>query len=94
MVTIVRLAPGLPFWVQSYLLGLMRARFGVYMIVSTLIPAGYLTAVILFGEALWDGQAGKVALAAGLLGLVGAIIHLLRKRQAAKIAVADATPLG
>jgi uncharacterized membrane protein YdjX (TVP38/TMEM64 family) len=84
LVTIVRVAPGLPFWAQSYLLGLMRAPFAVYMVVSTLIPAAYLTAVILCGEALWEGRGGKVALGAGLLGLVGAVIHLLRKYQAAR----------
>ena len=93
VVTIVRIAPGLPFWAQSYLLGLIRVPFAVYMVVSTLVPAAYLAAVILFGEALWDGRAGKVALGAGLIGLVGAVIHLLRKQQAARAGKAvDAGP--
>ena len=50
---------------------------------STLVPAGYLAAVILFGDALWSGKGGNALLAASLLGIVAGIIHLLRKRQAA-----------
>jgi uncharacterized membrane protein YdjX (TVP38/TMEM64 family) len=83
VVTLVRLAPGLPFWTQSYLLGLMRIPFLAYMVVSTLIPAGYIVAVVLFGDALWDGRGKTVALSVGLLGFMAGIIHLLRKRQAA-----------
>lgn len=81
VVTIVRVAPGLPFFMQSLLLGLLRTPFVPYMAMSVLIPAGYLTGIILFGEALWQGRTGKVLLAAGVLGLTGAVVHLLRKRQ-------------
>jgi len=94
--TIVRLAPGLPFFMQSYLLGLVRTPFAVYMTVSTLVPAGYLVAVILFGDALWTGKAQNIALAASLLGIVAGIIHLLRKHQAAmtrKIGIPPPAPM-
>lgn len=82
--TIVRVAPGLPFFMQSYLLGLTRVPFGPYVTMSTLIPAAYLTAIILGGNALWEGRTGTLLIALGLLALVGAIVHLLRKLQAAK----------
>ncbi|HWA08922.1 MAG TPA: hypothetical protein VG838_05585 [Opitutaceae bacterium] len=82
--TIVRVAPGLPFFMQSYLLGLVRVPFGPYVVMSTLIPAAYLTAIILGGDALWQGRAGMFLIAAGLLGLTGAVVHLLRKRQASR----------
>lgn len=82
--TIVRVAPGLPFFMQSYLLGLTRVPFGPYVTMSTLIPAAYLTAIILGGNALWEGRTGTLLIALGLLGIIGAIVHLLRKMQAAK----------
>jgi uncharacterized membrane protein YdjX (TVP38/TMEM64 family) len=82
--TLVRVAPGLPFFMQSYLLGLTRVPFGPYVTMSTLIPAAYLTAIILGGNALWEGKTGTLLIALGLLGVVGAIVHLLRKLQAAK----------
>jgi uncharacterized membrane protein YdjX (TVP38/TMEM64 family) len=94
--TIVRVAPGLPFFMQSYLLGLTRVPFGPYLTMSTLIPAAYLTAIILGGNALWEGKTQTLLIALGLLGLVGAIVHLTRKLQAAKAAqggVAGAPPL-
>jgi uncharacterized membrane protein YdjX (TVP38/TMEM64 family) len=91
--TIVRLAPGLPFFMQSYLLGLVRTPFVIYMIVSTLVPAGYLVAVILFGDALWSGKVKNALLAASLLGIVAGLIHLLRRRQIAA-AVKSLTPTG
>ena len=69
---------------QSYLLGLTRVPFGPYVTMSTLIPAAYLTAIILGGNALWEGKTGTLLIALGLLGVVGAIVHLLRKLQAAK----------
>ena len=94
--TLVRVAPGLPFFMQSYLLGLTRVPFVPYLTMSTLIPAAYLTAIILGGNALWEGRTGTVLIALGLLGVVGAVVHLLRKLQAAKSAqgvVLDAAPL-
>jgi hypothetical protein len=70
------------------------------MTVSTLVPAGYLVAVILFGDALWSGKGKNALLAASLLGIVAGILHLLRKRQAAAalqngaVAVKSLTPTG
>ncbi len=100
LTTIVRLAPGLPFFMQSYLLGLVRTPFVIYMTVSTLVPAGYLVAVILFGDALWSGKGRNALLAASLLGIVAGVIHLLHKRQVAAArqnqvgAVKSLTPTG
>jgi uncharacterized membrane protein YdjX (TVP38/TMEM64 family) len=91
-ITLVRLAPGLPFCVQSYLLGLMRVRFGAYLVVSTLVPASYLTGTIVFGDALMQGNK-RVALAAlAVIVLVGVTLFLLRRRMTAKAARALATP--
>ncbi len=82
LTTLVRIAPGLPFFMQSYLLGLVRVPFAPYLVMSTLIPAAYLTAIILGGDALWQGRGGALLIAAALLGGIGAVVHLLRKRQA------------
>ncbi len=82
LVTVVRLAPGLPFWMQSYLLGVIRAPFVPYMVLSTLIPAGYIAATIVGGDALVRGRGRAALLAFAALGFVATLVQLLRKRRA------------
>ena len=93
LITLVRLAPGLPFCVQSYLLGLMRVRFGAYMVVSTLVPASYLTGVIVFGEALMQGNKSVAFGAVALIVCVGAGLFFLRRTMAARARRAAASDL-
>lgn len=81
LVTLVRLAPGLPFWMQSYLLGVIRAPFVAYMVLSTAIPALYIAATIAGGEALMRGNTRVALLAFAALGFVAALIQFLRKRR-------------
>ena len=83
IVWLVRLMPGLPFWTQSYLLGLMRLPLVPYLVVSTLLPAGYISGTIVFGDALFKGHMKHALLGAAAVGLCGAAVHLWRKRCAA-----------
>jgi len=84
LVTVVRLAPGLPFWMQSYLLGVVRAPFAAYLTLSTAIPALYIAMTIAGGDALVRGQGRTALLAFAALGFVAALVHLLRKGNAAR----------
>ncbi len=81
---IVRIVPGPPFFLQSYLLGLMRVRFGVYLIVSTLVPLGYIASLVLFGDAIARRDPRAALGAAALLVMVGTVLHLLRQRLTPK----------
>jgi uncharacterized membrane protein YdjX (TVP38/TMEM64 family) len=89
---VVRIVPGPPFFLQSYLLGLARVPFAVYLCVSTLVPFGYITSIVLFGDALARGDGWAAAGAAALLLLVGAAIHFLRRRLAASAPDASEAP--
>lgn len=85
---IVRLTPGPPFWVQSYLLGLIRVPLVPYLVVSTFVMAGYIIALVCGGEAIATGN-GRLAFAAvGLLVVFVAALQLLRKRAARRRAAA------
>jgi uncharacterized membrane protein YdjX (TVP38/TMEM64 family) len=79
---LVRVAPGPPFWVQSYALGMVRVRFGAYLLVSILVPAGYLTGAVVLGDAMLQGRARDAMLAAGLVFLAGAGLYFLRRKFA------------
>lgn len=83
IVWLVRLMPGLPFWTQSFLLGLMRLPLVPYLVVSTLLPAGYISGTIIFGDALFKGHMKHALLGAAMVGLCGAGVHFWRKRRAA-----------
>ena len=79
---ITRLTPGPPYWVQSYLLGLLRVPLLPYLVVSLLVMSGYLVVLVLGGAAISEGN-GQLALAAGgLLVFFIAALQLLRKRTA------------
>lgn len=77
---IVRVLPGPPFFVQSYLLGLARVPFGIYMTASVLVPALYLSSAILAGDALMRHDWRALLFAGALCVIAGVAIHRLRKR--------------
>ena len=81
---LLRITPGPPFFLQSYLLGLAEVRFVTYMWVSWLISVLYAAGFIVFGEAILHGK-GKVAFL-GLSGLMALalIVHFLRRHYGKK----------
>ena len=80
IVLVVRIVPGPPFFLQSYLLAVANAPFGIYMVASTLVPACYLTATIILGDALVRRDPWAMGIAAAIFVLAGAVLHCLRKR--------------
>jgi uncharacterized membrane protein YdjX (TVP38/TMEM64 family) len=80
---LVRIIPGPPFFLQSYLLALARVPFAMYMIVSTFVPACYLTATIVLGDGLARHEPRAVILAVVIFLVAGAALHVLRKRLSA-----------
>lgn len=85
---IVRLTPGPPFWVQSYLLGLIRVPLVPYLAVSTLVMAGYIVALVGGGSAIAEGNGRMAVAAAGVLVVTVAALQLLRQRTARRRAAA------
>lgn len=82
VILLVRVTPALPFFAQNYLLGLMRAPLGKYLVVSCAVQWSFNTAFILFGDALLHGK-GKVAmLGLGALLALTAGTHLVRRHYA------------
>jgi len=80
---LVRIVPGPPVFLQSYLLALARVPFRIYLLVSLLVQATFLTVTILAGDAFMRGDWRALVLAGGLFFLVGFVLHRLRKRFAA-----------
>jgi uncharacterized membrane protein YdjX (TVP38/TMEM64 family) len=84
LIVLLRVAPGLPFPVQNYLLGLARVPFGKFILVSCLVTGPLNTAFVLFGDALLQGK-GRIALTSFLVIMALAVgTHLLRKHYIRK----------
>lgn len=81
---VVRVTPGIPFFVQNYLLGLARVPFGRYLIVSCIVVWIYSAGFVLFGDALLHGKGKMATLAASLLIVAVAGTNWARKHYAKK----------
>jgi uncharacterized membrane protein YdjX (TVP38/TMEM64 family) len=79
LIVILRLTPGVPFFVQNYLLGLADAPVGRYLLLSCLLGWPNLAAFTIFGNALRNGRGGTIIAAAGLLVAVVAGTHMIRR---------------
>ena len=91
---IVRLTPGPPFWVQSYLLGVIGVPLLPYVAVSTLIMGGYIVALVFGGEAIAGGNGQMALVAVGALAMFAGTLHLLHKRTARRrTEVSQLTPV-
>jgi uncharacterized membrane protein YdjX (TVP38/TMEM64 family) len=76
---LVRITPGPPFFLQSYLLGLGRVAFPIYMVVSWLVSMAYGVGFVVFGDAIVHGKASMAIMGVSLLVAAAIIVHLVRK---------------
>ena len=76
---LVRITPGPPFFVQSYLLGLAEIPFRIYLVPSLLFPMINLSGVVIFGDALMHGKAKIAVLGISLVVAALLGVHLLRR---------------
>ncbi|MGA2445469.1 MAG: VTT domain-containing protein [Opitutaceae bacterium] len=76
---LLRITPGPPFFLQSYLLGLGRVTFLTYLWVSWTVAMAYAVGAVCFGKAIVEGRAGLAVMGVCLLIAAGIIVHLVRK---------------
>ena len=76
---LLRITPGPPFFLQSYLLGLGRVAFLTYLWVSWTVAMAYAVGAVYFGKAIVEGSAGLAVMGVSLLIAAILIIHLLRR---------------
>lgn len=88
LIVILRVTPGIPFFVQNYLLGLAEVPAGKYFVVSCLIALPYCAAFVLFGNALMTGQGKLLLTLVGVLVALVAGTHFVRRHYGAKRKVA------
>lgn len=79
LVILVRVTPGPPYVLQSYLLGLAGVSFPTYFFISWVISSSYACAFVLFGDALIQGRGKMVLVAIGLFAALTVAVQLLRR---------------
>jgi len=89
LVFLVRVTPGPPFFLQSYLLGLAGIPFRIYFLISWLISGLYACAFVLFGDAVVHGHGKRVMLAVGLFAVLTVSVQWLRRRYRSQREGAD-----
>jgi uncharacterized membrane protein YdjX (TVP38/TMEM64 family) len=79
MTLLLRITPGPPFFVQSYLLGLGNVAFFTYIWISWTVCMLQGVGVIMFGDAIAQGRGGVAIVALSVLMAVVIGIHLVRR---------------
>ena len=77
---LVRITPGPPFFIQSYLLGITRIRFPAYLLASWSVPTLYAALMIIGGDALASGQTRGFLFALAALGVLVLGLKILRRK--------------
>jgi len=73
-----RIAPGMPLFLQNYILGLAEVGFGRYLAVSLLAQVPYALGFVWFGQALTESSGWKVLLTVAGLAAIVLVVSLLR----------------
>lgn len=81
---LLRITPGPPYFVQSYLLGLADVPFRTYLWISWIISIAYATGFIVFGDAILHGRGRMAFLGLSAIVAVVLIVHLLRRHYGKK----------
>jgi uncharacterized membrane protein YdjX (TVP38/TMEM64 family) len=82
---VVRLTPGPPYFLQSYILGMAEMPFGLYMVVSWLCQLPWGIGFIVLGKGLFNGNFKMAIYGVGLIVVATVVVQQLRKRYASRV---------
>lgn len=78
LILVMKLTPGIPFFVQNYVLGFLRAPFHLYLPISILCNGIIGTGVVLSGVGLADGKLMPAITGVSLIALGVVLTQLIR----------------
>jgi uncharacterized membrane protein YdjX (TVP38/TMEM64 family) len=88
LIVMARVTPGIPFFVQGYLLGVAEVPFRLYLLISAVIAIPMALSLILFADSLMSGRGRAAFFAFGLIVALSVGIQWIRRRIARRKAQA------
>lgn len=88
----IRIFPGLPNVMQSYLLGLANVPFRIYYPLSFPPQIAIAVGFVMFGNSLANMEGGGLIMAALIIVAAGLLMSIIRKRRAAAGDLDQLTP--
>lgn len=80
---LLRVTPGVPLFVQNYVLGLLAVPFLPYILISVPINGVFVIGFVLTGGAIFEGHLGKAFFGVAVLVAAILVLRLLRSRSKA-----------
>ena len=80
LILILRLTPGMPLFIQNYVLGFLRVPFGLYLPVSMACTGMVACGVVLTGAGVGGGSLGPIFAGIGLLVVAAVAVKWVRGR--------------
>ncbi|MFK7895983.1 MAG: TVP38/TMEM64 family protein [Myxococcota bacterium] len=83
LITLVRITPGFPYFLQNWLLGLAGVEIIRFLGITLVIHMLYASGFVILGRSAFEGELGMVAIAIALLVVISAIARIVHKRAQA-----------
>jgi uncharacterized membrane protein YdjX (TVP38/TMEM64 family) len=80
----VRLAPGIPAFLKSYVLAVAGVPFTPYLVLSMLITGTYAAALVVLGESLFEHDLSRAMVPAAIIVVLAALGLWWRRRRRAR----------
>lgn len=81
LTVLMRVTPGVPLFLQNYVLGLLAVPYLPYILISVPINGIFVVGFVLTGGAIFDGQLGLALTGAAVLVTAFLLVRILRSRM-------------
>jgi len=81
---LLRITPGIPFFLQNYVLGLLGVPYLTYILISIPLNGVWVIGFVLTGGAIFEGNIGMIAAGIAILVAAGLALRLLRNKLASR----------
>lgn len=82
---VMRITPVFPFFIQTYVLGITRVPFKIYLLTSILVQGTFAVLFVVSGGAIFQGQTGLAVIGITLIVSVILLVRMFRTRLDANV---------